>query len=770
MELNGGVDYQAAFAQISQGVTQLVTEPRGHAPPLPRQYKMDLYTLAFKICTNSADPRQKDLYEDVSALLVHHCKGFRQVLQHLAPEDLLPKYLRLFERFFTGMQHVADILNYLNRWWIKQQEAMPDFDAFATGIYPVELLPYVIWHADVYQPLREGLFGALMECVTRTREAGGASDEATFAQLRGIVDSYRQLDENLGRLPRDEDEPRRSEGRIASTFAAFEEGFIKHSVAHYTRKGEELAQGGQAACTEFMLAVERLLQQEAEAAGQWVPARCGAKCADCCLIALIYAQRELLVAAIPTLLRADNQDDLRRLYRLIKPVQGLPLLCDALQQHVEQSGGELLQRLELSAGRAKGRGRDGAALKDPRGYAEGLWRLHSRAQAVVSYCCEADESCAAAVRSALRTVVNSAPRSAEALARFVNSVLSGERKGGGRRRASAEAEPEPDSAAGGREEGQGESGKVQMAGDLVAYLDDKDVFMQYTARLMAKRLIQGSASLENEEELLLLVRPSCGQDFAARLQRMCTDCKLVPELGERFQGWREQQAAQAPQDGGGSMHSYANPMLPTTASMQPRDGAAGGGAGEEAREPVAVGDVVLQESGAAGDRPAERAAAPPVDERVSFEMLCLTAGAWPVGAQPAKQPPAQVSEAPDAGGSDATAMVRAATPESAPPAPGAVFVLPAVLERWRHCFETFYTESFSGRKLSWLHHLSKVELSFGPQPIPAPAAPACAATIVVGSEYAYRGDCGRSDGRGGGVAVGGADRNPAASGAAAALQ
>ena len=130
-----------------------------------------------------------------------------------------------------------------------------------------------------------------------------------------------------------------------------------------------------------------------------------------------------------------------------------------------------------------------------------------------------------------------------------------------------------------------------MAGDLVAYLDDKDVFMQYTARLMAKRLIQGSASLENEEELLLLVRPSCGQDFEARLQRMCTDCKLVPELGERFQGWREQQAAQAPQDGGGSMHSYANPMLPTTASMQPRDGAAAGAEGEEAPTEATEGEA-----------------------------------------------------------------------------------------------------------------------------------------------------------------------------------
>merc|ERR1712096_528244 len=66
-----------------------------------------------------------------------------------------------------------------------------------------------------------------------------------------------------------------------------------------------------------------------------------------------------------------------------------------------------------------------------------------------------------------------------------------------------------------------------------------------------------------------------------------------------------------------------------------------------------------------------------VDEDIHFHIICLTAGSWPVGL----------------------------------PAVDTLQLSP-VFERWRVSFECFYTQSFSGRKLVWLHHLSKVELDY----------------------------------------------------------
>ena len=88
-QLSSPVDYHEALAKIAKGITQLITEPRGSSPPFPQQYWMELYTLVFKICSNTEDPRPRKLYTDVSALLVRHCQGFRQMLEQLQLQDLL---------------------------------------------------------------------------------------------------------------------------------------------------------------------------------------------------------------------------------------------------------------------------------------------------------------------------------------------------------------------------------------------------------------------------------------------------------------------------------------------------------------------------------------------------------------------------------------------------------------------------------------------------------------------------------------------------------
>lgn len=678
---------------------------------------MELYTLVFKICSNTDDPRPRELYTDVSALLVRHCQGFRQMLERKLLQDLLPAYLRIFERFFTGMENVAAILNYLNRWWIKSQCALPDFDAHATGVYSVDLLPYVIWYEELYIPLQEGIFAAMMDCVAQTRQEATfvrgrpllAGHEGTFSQLRAVVDSYIKLDENLRKLPKPAEHGTDGGGRpgrrprIHNPYAAFEESFLKASVEHYTLKGQELAQNGDTACAEFMLAVERLLQQEARSVEKWVPAPCLAKCTECCLIALVYAHRELLHSAIPGLLKADRQEDLRRLYRLLKPVHGLPPLLEALRRHVEETGAEFLQQLDVSSTKSRGKGKQGsAAVKDSRGYAQGLWRLHSRSQGVVSFCCEGEVQCAAAVGGALRTVVNSTPRSAEALARFVNSAIASDRKSSSSKRsqdaqagAAASEDAGQDVSLYSRRAGRAEHAKkslvqLKMAGDLIKYIDDKDIFMHFTSRLMAKRLIQGgsdsASSLELEDALIRILRPTCGHDFASRLQRMCTDCKLVPDLAARFNEWREKYYAVQATTRTAKKSTYANPMVMTEENVEDdMDEGVGGDVGEASSS--GMGDNV-------GEGELAVAKLPPVDETVSFQLLCLTAGSWPVGAQ--TQAPAAAG-----GGSSDVAAATTAGQLVDDAAALAGFALPTPLERWRASFETFYTESFSGRKLTW---------------------------------------------------------------------
>jgi hypothetical protein len=334
--MDGHDDYERAWADISTGLMQLLTLTQ----PFPHAYWVDIYTKVFKVCSSASDPRPQQLYEDISALLIRHCQGTLRDLQQLAGADMPAAFLTYSEAYFKGTDYIAAITQYLNRWWISkrcQPNCTPS--SVGAGVFPVPLLAARIMFDELFAPAQEMLFDAMMQRIKHTRDQrakqGGSERGVTsFGQLRTLMAALRQLDAQLHSPPSN---VQRVRGRCA--YVLFEESFLRHSVDYYTREGRVLQTGY--SCTEFMLAVHKLLQQEKEDATQWLPSESLACLSQCCLIALVYAHREFLCSCIPQLLQEDCRDDLRRLYQLIKPAQGLPAFTRALQRHVEECGAEL---------------------------------------------------------------------------------------------------------------------------------------------------------------------------------------------------------------------------------------------------------------------------------------------------------------------------------------------------------------------------------------------------------------------------------------------
>jgi len=70
---------------------------------------------------------------------------------------------------------------------------------------------------------------------------------------------------------------------------------------------------------------------------------------------------------------------------------------------------------------------------------------------------------------------------------------------------------------------------------VVRFLEDKDIFQLFYAKLLAKRLIHDtSASVDLEELMIGLLKETCGYDFTSKLQRMFTDKQLCQQLQESF--------------------------------------------------------------------------------------------------------------------------------------------------------------------------------------------------------------------------------------------
>lgn len=111
-----------------------------------------------------------------------------------------------------------------------------------------------------------------------------------------------------------------------------------------------------------------------------------------------------------------------------------------------------------------------------------------------------------------------------------------------------------------------------------------------------------------------------------------------------------------------------------------------------------------------------------VDECVEFHVICLTSGAWPVSSAPASTEdecalPRVLDDWRGSFGArphiDATPTALALPMGAAQCGRLARFITPAP-SRGNVGAESFYGESFGGRKLQWLHHLSKVELQYRP--------------------------------------------------------
>jgi Cullin, a subunit of E3 ubiquitin ligase len=77
--------------------------------------------------------------------------------------------------------------------------------------------------------------------------------------------------------------------------------------------------------------------------------------------------------------------------------------------------------------------------------------------------------------------------------------------------------------------------KLSQSITVFKYIDDKDVFHKFYAKMLAKRLIhQQSTSMDGEEAMINKLKQACGYEFTNKFHRMLTDIKISGGLNEKF--------------------------------------------------------------------------------------------------------------------------------------------------------------------------------------------------------------------------------------------
>ncbi|XP_031236942.1 cullin-1 [Mastomys coucha] len=164
-----------------------------------------------------------------------------------------------------------------------------------------------------------------------------------------------------------------------------------------------------------------------------------------------------------------------------------------------------------------------AALNDPKMYVQTVLDVHKKYNALVMSAFNNDAGFVAALDKACGRFINnnavtkmaqSSSKSPELLARYCDSLLKKSSKN------PEEAELED---------------TLNQVMVVFKYIEDKDVFQKFYAKMLAKRLVhQNSASDDAEASMISKLKQACGFEYTSKLQRMFQDIGVSKDLNEQF--------------------------------------------------------------------------------------------------------------------------------------------------------------------------------------------------------------------------------------------
>ncbi|CAK9817563.1 Cul2 [Anthophora quadrimaculata] len=566
------VDFTQIWTALQETINSVLT-----LSYVPRAIWNDRFSDVYSLCVAYPEPLADQLYNETERFLNNHVFQLSTKVRAQDESSVLQAYYEAWIEYSQGINYLHHLYLYLNQHHIKGQklsEAELIYGTFsATAAYCQEQmeigeLGLDIWKRIMIIPLKKQLVSLLLENIHADRV--GTSPSASTEVTCGVIQSFVRVEEY------------KIKGQVDMYQEIFETPFLEASGEFFMREASELLQ--QSDVTHYMERVTWRLVEEELRANKFLHSSSAPKVIQCCEEKMIATHVEWLYKEAESMIENERRRDLTLVYPLLRPLpQGLVPLVQKLTQHITQQGLQAIGSLQ------------GENIHTQ--FVESMLDVHHKYSELIKDVFRADQAFVTALGKACSVVVNHRPvprqpaRAPELLAKYCDSLLKKTAK------AASEGEIEE---------------KLARCITVFKYVDDKDVFQKFYARMLAKRLIhQQSQSMDAEESMIDRLKQACGYEFTNKLHRMFTDMSVSADLNAKF-----------------------------TNSLRK------------------------------GDRENQLG--------IGFVVYVLQAGAWPLGL---------------------------------PPSPGP-FDIPQQLEKSIQAFETFYHAQFSGRKLTWLHHLCQGELKF----------------------------------------------------------